>query len=75
MSKFKVGDRVVLVNIKSPYGGEYSIWENKANTIGNVGVVRRAANEAGWIKVLWDGVDYTNSYQECNLACLYVENV
>lgn len=66
MSKFKVGDRVKLVNLKSPYGG---LCTSKSNTIGNVGVIVRVVKTGlPWV-VKWDNGS-ANSYYEDNLSKL-----
>lgn len=72
MTKFKVGDRVKLVNIKAPIGGEYH--SNGSNTVGNVGSVAAIRPDGfgdgidGYY-INWDG-GTENSYWEGNLSKL-----
>ena len=71
--QFKVGDRVMLVNITDPYGGEYSA--NESNTVGNRGVVREVYNNRVLkYQVTWDN-GHSNGYSDTNLRLAEIVNV
>ena len=71
--QFKVGDRVMLVNITDPWGSEYVA--NEANTVGNRGVVSRVYdNRVLEYSVTWDNGS-CNVYSETNLKHMEVVNV
>ena len=69
--KFKVGARVVLVNIDSSWGETYGV--SKSNTVGNVGIVTRVDNECSGYYIDWDNGS-SNSYTETNLRYMEVVN-
>ena len=71
--QFKVGDRVVLVNLISIYGGEYPALES--NIIGNRGVITKVYNarSVGY-SVRWDNGS-SNGYHKGNLSYGEVVNV
>ncbi|AFE86179.1 hypothetical protein [Salinivibrio phage CW02] len=70
MKKFRVGHRVILVNIENYFmGGEYST--SYSNTVGNVGVVSRIIGPNHFV-VDWDNGS-CNDYHAKNLSPILLE--
>lgn len=71
MSKFKVGDKVMLANIDSPYGGSFESGPNNPfNVVGEV--VFNGAVQDLPLRVKW-GNGWINGYRESNLRPVLLE--
>ena len=71
--QFKVGDRVVLDNMKDPWGGFHQV--NKSNTVGNKGIVTKVYDNCLLeYLVTWDN-HTINGYKGINLRHMEIVNV
>ena len=71
--QFKVGDRVILDNIRDPWGSTFV--PSVSNTVGNIGVVTKVYNDYTLnYRVNWDNGS-CNGYDEVNLKHMEIVNV